>query len=120
MGHAASDELVEDRAQLVDLVGFLDRDLAHEHAAVLLETHEAGLLERAERFAHRAARDAQELRHRDFVQLGAGGQVAGEDHALELVLHERRQRIALQHGDRAIGTRLVSPGRAVPARARGA
>ena len=115
---APADELVEHRAQLVDLVGFLDGDLADEHAAVLLEAHEPGLLERAKRLAHRAARDAEQLGDRRFVELGAGGQVAGEDHALELALHERRQRARLQQRDRG-GRRgaLASP-RAAGARAR--
>ena len=58
---AAAGEFVEDRAELVDLVGFLDGDLPHEHAAVLFQAHEARLLQRAKRFAHGAARNAQQF-----------------------------------------------------------
>jgi hypothetical protein len=83
-------EVVEDRAKLVDLVGLVDADLAHEHAAVLLESHETRRLERPERLADRAARDAEALGDRGLVQLLAGAKLAGQDHALELALDQRR------------------------------
>ena len=105
--------LVEHRAQLVDLVCFLDGDLAHEHAAVLLEADEAGLLERAERLAHRAARYAEQVGDRRLVQLAAGGKLAGEDAPLEFALHQRGERVGLQHRDRAFG-RAVARLRARP------
>ena len=71
--------------------GFLDGDLAHEHAAVLLQPDEPRFLQGAERFAHGASRNAEPVGDRRLVQLAAGGKVAGEDHPLELLLHEHRQ-----------------------------
>ena len=96
---APADEFVEHGAQLVDLVRFLDRNPAHEHAAVLLELDQSRFLQRAERLAHRAARHAEPQGDRRFVQLAAGGELAREDHALELLLHERRQRARLDERD---------------------
>ena len=112
----AADEFVQHRAQLVDFVGFLDRNPAHEHAAILLQPHEARFLERAERFAHGAARDAETLGDRRFVQLAAGRQAAGKNEALELLLHERGQRARLDERD---GIRAV-PGGQRPMARRGA
>ena len=109
--HAAADELVEHGAKLVDLVGFLDRDLAHEDAAVLLEADEARLLERAKRLAHGSARNPEELGDRDLVELGAGRELAGEDHALDLALHQAGERMRLQHRD-GVRARGRGPGRA--------
>jgi len=94
-----ADQAVERGAHLVDLVRFVERDLADEHAAVLFGAHEAGLLERAECFAHRSARDAQHIGDRFLVELGSGDKVAGDDHPLELVRDECGQRIRLQKGD---------------------
>ena len=70
---ATSDPFVEGGANFVDFVGLLDTDLAYEHAAILFQPHQARFLERAKRLAHGTARDAEEIRHRGFVQLGAGG-----------------------------------------------
>ena len=95
----AARHLVEGGADLVDLVGLVDRDLAHEHAAVLLDPHQAGLRERAQRLAHRPARDAEARRDGELVELLAGGELAGEDHPLELALHEHGQRMVLQDRD---------------------
>ena len=78
-------------------------DLAHEDAAVLLEAHEARFLERAKRLAHRAARHAEPLGDLDLVELRAGAELAGEDHPLELALHQHRQRVlAARVGSRRI------------------
>ena len=77
--HAAADQAFERGAHLVDVVGLFDRYLAHEHAAVLLHAHQAGLVERAERLAHRAARDAHAHGEIGFVELGAGRQLAAGD-----------------------------------------
>ena len=113
--HAAADELVEHGAQLVDLVGFLDRDLAHEDAAVLLQADEPGLLERPECLAHGAPRHAEAARRSRLVELGAGGKLARQDHALELALHQAGERMRAQHLDRAFGGGAA----AVPAARRG-
>jgi hypothetical protein len=103
----APHELVEHRAQLVDLVRLADADLAHEHAAVLLEAHEAGALEGAERLADRAAGDAEEVGDARFRQLGAGREIAREDHPLDLLVHERRERARLHQADRGTVGRRV-------------
>ena len=63
-------------------------DAAHEHAAVLL-VRTRPLLEHAERFAHRPARHAEAGGERDLGELGARRQLAGQDHPLELALHQR-------------------------------
>ena len=99
LGDAPPGPFVDDRTHLVDLVSFLDADLADEHAAVLFLAHEAGFLESAECLAHGAARHAQPLRERDLVELGADAQVAGQDHALQLLLHQHRQRARLEQRD---------------------
>ncbi len=96
-----ADELVEHGAQLVDFVGFLDRDLAHEDAAVLFEADEAGLLERAEGFAYGPARDTEARGDRRFVELAAGRKLPGQDHPLELLLDQHRQRARLHERDGA-------------------
>jgi hypothetical protein len=44
--------------------------------------------------------DAQHVGNRRFVELGAGGEIAGDDHPFELALDERRQRIRLQDANR--------------------
>ena len=92
LGDAAAGEFVEHRAQLVDLVGLVDPDFAHVDTAILLEPDEARFFQRAKGFADRAARDAQEIGDRRFVQLAARAHLAGEDHPLELLLDEHRQR----------------------------
>jgi hypothetical protein len=96
---ACGRRLVERSPYFVDLVRLVDADLPHEHAAVLLEADEARPFERPKRLAHGAARDAEELRHGRFVQLAAGGQVAREDHPLELFLDEPRQGARLHQRD---------------------
>ena len=76
---------IRDRgAKIVDLVGLVQAHLPHEHAAVLLEADQAGGLEGAERLAHRAARDAEPLGHRRFVELGPDGELAGNAKLLAL------------------------------------
>src|ERR1700737_3444043 len=70
---APSDPFVEGGANFVDFVGFLDTDLAHEHAAILFQPHQARFLERAKRLTHGTPRDTEEIGYRPFVQLGAGG-----------------------------------------------
>ncbi len=95
-------ELVERGPQLVDLVGFLDADLAHENAAILLEPDQARLLERPECLAHRAARHAEHVGNGGFVELGAGAELAGQDPSLELALHQHGQRVGLEEGDGAV------------------
>ncbi len=117
---AAARELVERGAQFIDFVCFLQADLADEDATVLLESHQAGLLERTERLAHRAPRNAQHLGDRRFVQLGAGGEIAAQDHSLQFALHQHGQRIGLEKGDDAVGHRRgVGPRVPAPARATG-
>jgi hypothetical protein len=95
----ATGHLIEGRADLVDVIGFVDRDLAHEDAAVLLDPHQPGFLERSERLADRAARDAEVGRDRDLVELFADRDLAGKDHPLELTLDQHGQRMALQQAD---------------------
>jgi hypothetical protein len=68
----APDEALQRRAHLVELVGLVQRHLAHEHAAVLLHAHEPGLPERGEGLAHRPARHPQRGGHFHLVELGAG------------------------------------------------
>ena len=114
-------EAVERGAHFVDLVGFLEGDLAHEHAAILLGADQAGLLERTERLAHRSARDAEHLGDRFLVELGAGDEIARDDHPLELVRDQRRQRIRLQQRDRVGRVRALAAARCGgPARDRAA
>jgi hypothetical protein len=104
-----SREFVEDRAQFEDLVGFVDADLAHEHAPILFEPHETRFLERAKRLAHRAARHAEHRRHFGFAKLRPCGKVTGENHPLELALHEPRQRVRLNQRDRVVVADRAAP-----------
>ena len=100
---APAGEFVEHRAQLEDLVRFLDADLAHEHAAVLLEPDEARIPPAREtpRAPVRATRRASR-RPRFRAACAPAGKIAGEDHPLELALDERGQRIGLHQRDRMI------------------
>ena len=109
-----ADEIIEHGAQLVDVVGFLDWNLADEHAAILLEADEARLFQRTESFPHRPARDAQPLGNRCLVQLAAGGKLARQNDALELLLHQGRQGARL-HERNGVG---AAPGGCRRARAR--
>ena len=108
-----ADQPFERGAHLVELVGLFDRDLAHEHAAVLFHAHQAGLAERTEGLAHRAARHAQRGGDLDLVELGAGGDLAGDDAPLQLLLRQRGQRMLAQHldGHRGVGGPLGHRGR---------
>jgi hypothetical protein len=54
-GEPSADELVHHRTHVVDFRRLVVRNVAHEHATVLLLPHEAGLLEHPERLADRAA-----------------------------------------------------------------
>ena len=102
-----ADQAFERGAHLVELVGFFQRHLAHEHAAVLLHPHQAGLAERAEGLAHRAARHAQLSGDLDLVELGAGRDLAGDDPPLQLLLRQRGQRMLAQHLD-GVGRRSAA------------
>ncbi len=102
LGRKAADQPVQRGAHFVDLVGLLERDLADEHAAVLLRAHQPRLVERAERLAHRPAGDAQLLRDPRLVQLGARLELARDDLALELALHQRGERVFAQQVDRRL------------------
>ena len=93
---AAPDQFVEYLAQVVDLVGLGDRDLAHEHAAVALGAHQSAFLEGAQRLADRAAAGAEAGGQGGLVDALAGGEFAAEDHLLDLGLHGGRQRVRLQ------------------------
>ena len=99
---SATGELIEHGANLEDIVGLLDADLADEHAAVLLEPDETGFLERAKCFAHGPARDAEHRRHLGFAQLRARREIAREDHPLDFALDKRRKRVRLQQRDRVV------------------
>ena len=96
LGKEAADQLVQAGPHFIDVVGFLHRYLAHEHAAILLGAHQALALERAERLAHRPARHVEAPGNLLLVQLVAWGEVAREDAMLEVALHQRRKRVALQ------------------------
>ncbi len=95
-------EIIQHRAQFEDVVRLVDADLAHEDAAILLQPDEARFLERAKRLAYRSARHAEHRRDLGFAQLRAGRKIAGEDHPLELALHERGQRVRLDQRDRVV------------------
>ena len=87
----APDQAFEHGAHLVDLVGLVERDLAHEHAAVLFDPHQAGLVERAKGLAHRPPRYPQVGGDVDLVELGATGDLARDDAPPELALGQRGQ-----------------------------
>ena len=106
LGDATPDHVVEARAHIVDLIGFVHRDLAHEDAAILLDADEAGFFECAKRFAHRPATDAQLRGDVGFVQLAARRHITRQDHSLELAMRERCQRVRAQHGERRRVIRL--------------
>ena len=95
--------IVEHRPDLENVVGLVDVDLAHEHAAILLEADEPGFLERAKRLAHRAARHAEHRGDLRLAQLRPCREIAGEDHALDLALREPGQRMRLEQRDRMVG-----------------
>ena len=112
LGESPPGPFVQRRAHFVDLVGFGHADLADEHAAILLQTHQSRLFERAKRLAHRASRYAERVGDVGFVELGAGREIAGKDHALELPLHQHGQRTRLDQRDgRARWLATRAPGR---------
>ena len=95
----AADPFIENGAHLVDFVGFLDGDLTDEYAAILFQAHQSHLLERAKSLAHGTTRHPEPLRQSRFGELGACRKLAREDHALQLLLHQIRQRIGLDQGN---------------------
>ncbi|MNV82039.1 hypothetical protein D3C71_1757510 [compost metagenome] len=91
-GHAlcqfAAHVLIHDSAQFKDLQSFFNRDIAHEHAAVLFGAHQAGFFQHAKSLAHRSARHAQSIRDGGLCELGTGAQLAVQNEALYLGLHQ--------------------------------
>ena len=105
LGQCTAGRFVDHGAQVVDLHGLVQRDAAHEHAAVLLQPHQAGFFEDAEGLADRPARHAQPLGQHGLGELGAGRQLTGQDQPLDLGLHGRGERMRLQQRDGALGGR---------------
>src|SRR5207244_8034243 len=64
----AADLVVESGAQVVELIGFGDRDLAHERAAVTRERDKALFAERLKRLTKRPAAGSKVSRKDAFVQ----------------------------------------------------
>ena len=91
LGQATADQFVHGGPQVVDLERLFERDIAYEDAPVLLLAHQARLLEHAEGFADRAARDTQTLRKPGLGQLRARAEFTLEDHPLDFVLRRARQ-----------------------------
>ncbi len=102
--------LFEHRAHRVNLVRLRERHRPHEHAAILLGAHEPRLLERAKRLAHRPARHLQPCRPVGFIELVTRRQRAVDDMPLDLVAHQRRQRMAAHDVERidGIGVHIFS------------
>ena len=102
---AATGILVEHRPQLVDLVGLREVDPSHEHAAILFEAHQPRFLERAKGLAHRArATRRAAAAIVGLVELGAGGQLAGQDHAARVPAGRgRAANCDCEQRDRAVG-----------------
>ncbi len=92
-GEPAADEFVHGRAQVEDLDGLVDGNVAHEDAAVFLGAHQAGLFKHAEGLAHRAARDAHFFGQRGLYQFAAGLVFAGQDGPLDFLLHHCGERL---------------------------
>jgi len=86
-------------AQLNNLERFPDRNFPHEDAAVFLQSQQAGLFKNAERLANRSARDALTIGQPGLVELVAGTKFAGENQALNFLLHRAGQAAAVQHGN---------------------
>ena len=80
-----------ERAQLIGLEHFAQRELAHEHAAVDHRRHQAQTAEDADRFAHRPTARAHAQRQRRFIEALAGLQLARVDPLLELLGHPAGQ-----------------------------
>jgi hypothetical protein len=99
-GQAPADEFVHRGAQVKDLDGLMDRNIAHENAAVLFGAHQARFFEHSKRLAQRTARHTQPRSECHLGEFDAGREFAGQDHPLELALNDARQRARLQERDR--------------------
>ena len=87
-GQLAAHRFVHHRAQVEDLHRFIERDVAHEDAPVLLLPHQPRFFQHAKGLAHGAARHTQSIGQRGFVELVAGHQFALHDAALNFLLHD--------------------------------
>jgi hypothetical protein len=90
-----------------DVVGFLDAIWRTNDAAVLLEPHEPDS-SRARNASRTGPRDTPSIAATSVSRsLRARREIAGEDHPLDLALHEARQRVGLERGSdgRRDGTR---------------
>src|SRR6266702_7605399 len=96
----APDLVVERRAQGVELLRFVDRELPHERAAVARERDETLLTKRLQRFAQRPSAGAEARREDALVQTLTGPDAPVEDHSLELKLKRGSERMLLHQAQR--------------------
>src|SRR5438477_6750960 len=91
----ASDLVVECRAQVVELLRFVDCESPHERSAVARERDEALLTKRLQRFTQRPPACAEARREDALVKAFTGRDASVEDHSLELQLERRSERMLL-------------------------
>ena len=87
----APDQALEHRTHFVDLIGLRQRDFAHEHTAVLLDTHQTGLIERTKGFTHRPPRNSEGLSDVGLVELGTTADLARDNASPNLALRQGGQ-----------------------------
>ncbi len=95
LGDPLTDQLVEDLAHIVDLVGFRHRNLPDENSAILLGANQARLFEGPQRLANRPAAGPEAHRQFAFIDALADGELAAQDQLLDLDLHQRGKRVRL-------------------------
>ena len=106
-GELLAGEAEHDRTHVVDLAGFREADLPDEHPLVGENRDEPGPLEGTRRLAHRAAADAEAGRQDLLVETLARLDLAVDDHPLELLRHDRGQRLRPAELDGGEGMRAV-------------
>ncbi len=94
LGEPGAGKAGEHGAEVVILGQLRGVDLADEGAAAGARHHEAGLLQRPPRFAHRTAADAERIGEGLLVETVAGFDLPFQDPPLELVIDDSRERLA--------------------------